>query len=163
MANNKVCSLCSNLTDENSAILVMGGYGHPRLICKECEEEIDELSLGKDYEKIKEAMNSIGEKLTAKEPEDLVLETVNGILETAAHRAEKIANGEYDFSMDEDGEEALEEDVPEELLETEEDKALDERDEKRQKKFDKIFNIVAIAVFAGIIGFLAYKLISGLL
>ena len=161
--NNKICSLCSNLTDEGSAILVMGGYGHPRLICEECEKEIDQLSLGRDYEKIREAMNTIGKKLTVKEPEDLVLETVNGILKDAADRAEKINKGEYDFSLDENVEETGEDDIPEELLETEEDKALDERDEKRQKKFDKIFNIVALAVFAGVIGYLAYKFISGLM
>ena len=80
-----------------------------------------------------------------------------------ADRAEKINKGEYDFSLDENVEETGEDDIPEELLETEEDKALDERDEKRQKKFDKIFNIVALAVFAGVIGYLAYKFISGLM
>ena len=160
----KKCSLCYNDTEEGDAILVMGPLGNPRCVCKECESQLDTATLGRSYEEISAAMNAIGKKLTEKAPDDLVLETVNTVLKNAAERAELIKEGNYDFSLDEEiiDEQELEE-IPDELLETEEDRLRDAADEKKQAKFDKIFNIVAAIVILAVVGFIAYKYISGLL
>ncbi len=164
MSDKKICCICGRYTEENAAVLAYGGYGTPRLLCKECEWELDVITVDKTPENIKAAMNSLGEKMTRSDPDDLTIKTLNILIYEAADRAEQIEKGTYDFSAEEEEnkDEGFDE-IPEELLETEEDKALDEADEKKQKKFDKIFNIITAALIIAAVGFLAYKLISGLL
>ena len=82
--------------------------------------------------------------------------TVNSVMKAAAERANLIKEGKYDFSLDEEPDEEEEgfDEIPEELLETEEDKELDRQDEEKLKKFDKVYNViiaVALAATAGII------------
>ena len=78
-----------------------------------------------------------------------MLETVTEIFSAAGERARKIKEGTYDFSEDEKEEDGLL-DVPEELCETEEDKALDVKEQKNAKLIDKIFNWIYLAVFLGV-------------
>jgi len=80
----------------------------------------------------------------------LVAETIKEIFSAAGERAKKIRNGTYDFSEDETEKDEIT-DIPEELLETEEDKARDEREAKAGKLYDKIFNWVALAAFLAVI------------
>ena len=114
------------------------------------------------YGKIREAMERIGKKLANAGPDDLTLETVDTVLRESAERAAKIKDGSYDFSLDEAEEDSADDSVPEELLETEEDKALDRRDEERSKRFDKIFNWITLAVFLAAAVLIVYNLVERL-
>ncbi len=157
------CALCdSSAISENAPVLVMGAYGNPKYLCDECNADLECATLGRDFEEIGSAMERIGRKMASASPDKQTLATVGEILKGSAERAKKIKSGEYDFSLDEAVEEDTdteEDEIPEELLESDEDKELDKRDEERAKKFDKIFNVVAIAVFVAVIGFFVYKFI----
>ena len=146
------CSICKREVDENEApILAMGGFGNPKYLCAECAEDIDNVIGAKEAERIELAMAKISGKLSESDTDDmLVAETIKEIFSAAGERAKKIRNGTYDFSEDEAENDEIT-DVPEELLETEEDKARDEREAKAAKLFDKIFNWVALAAFAATI------------
>ncbi len=134
----------------------MGGYGNPKYLCDECAADFDTATAGTNYDEIKSAMDKIGAKLTENDTDDTtVLRAVDEIFTEAGERAEKIKEGTYDFSEDEQSEES--EDVPEELLESEEDKALDAKEAKTNKKIDSIFNWVFAAVF---VAALAYFIIT---
>jgi hypothetical protein len=106
-------------------------------------------------------MERVGEKMAKNNVEDeLVINTVTETFAAAAERAEKIKAGEYDFSLDEaecgDGEP----EVPEELLESEEDKRLDEEEAEVLKKSDKVINIsMAIGAGIAVILFVLFKFI----
>ncbi len=159
------CSICNKeLQTDTAAVLTIGGYGTPRYLCSECEGEFDVATSGTDPEKIGEAMQKIGDKMANNElVGKLVFDTVSEIFATAKDRAEKIKNGTYDFSLDDAQIEDDSEDIPEELLESEEDKALDEKEEKRNKKIDKILNWVIGAVFTATLAFIIYRVIERLL
>ena len=150
----KHCSVCRREVNESEApILAMGGFGNPKYLCSECAEDIDTVIGAREPDEIENAMARVSEKLSASGIEDpLVLETVKEIFSAAGERARKIKEGTYDFSEDEkDDEGPL--DVPEELCETEEDKALDEKEKKNAKLIDKIFNWIYLAVFVGALAF----------
>ena len=165
MAENKrtICSLCHNTCESDAPVLVMGPYGNPRLICNECSEQLDTVTLGKEIPLIKEAMRKLGEKIAQKNPDDLSLETVNGILGSAADRARLIEEGTYDFSLDDADEQEELLDIPEEQKESEEDKLLDEKDAEKMAKFDRFFNWVLIGVGAGVLGVIIWKVIEAFL
>ena len=57
----------------------------------------------------------------------------------ARARAEKIKSGSYDFSEDTPCEDEDSE-IPEELLETEEDRELDRKDKEAEARLDKFMN-----------------------
>ena len=164
MAGNKRCVVCDAIiTDEDPAILTVGAYGNPKCICATCQELLDTATLGREYEKIAEAMEALGKRMSAVIPDSQTFEVMSGILADAAERAKKIKAGEYDFSLDEsEGEDELDE-IPEELLETEADRELDKRDEEREKKFDKVFNYVTVGVFAAAAILILVKVITSLL
>ena len=116
-------------------------------------------------------MDSIGEKMGKNNIDDeLVIATVGELFIGAKSRAKAIEAGEYDFS-DEDaesapeveseeteqsGEEVEEFDIPEELRETEEDKALDAKDKKNNAFYDKIFNWISIGIIVATLAAVAY-------
>ena len=54
----------------------------------------------------------------------------------------------------------MEEEIPEELRETEEDKETVRIEEERNKKIDKISNWVCLGIIAGALGFLIYRVIT---
>lgn len=138
----------------------MSGFGNPRHICSDCEKDLDDATLSKEPAVISEAIEKIGEKLQkANNDDELILKTVSTILEDARARGEMIKNGVYDFKNDELTDESDAE-VPEELLETEEDKELDAEEKKTNEKFDKIFNWITLAIFLGFIIYFAYWFIS---
>ena len=150
------CSLCTRAeVDDNAPILTMSAYGNPRYICEDCARDLDDATSARDYSVIKSAFDRLGEKIANQLViDDFVNDTLQEVMSEAAERAEKIKNGEYDFSLDEEADEGEMDDLPEELLETEEDRKKDERDEERARKLDRILNvafavaIIAVAVYA---------------
>ena len=155
-----ICSLCNKpIENENPSVLAIGVYGNPRYLCDCCAEDLDLVSESDDYGTITEAIDRIGKSLTSHNPDELTVSTVNSILEKAATRASSIKDGTYDFSLDEaeDVAESGFDEVPEELLETEEDKELDAIEQKKYEKLEKIFNVVAIVLFSAAVIFALYR------
>ena len=151
------CTVCNKeFKSEEPKILAMGAYGTPKYVCDGCSEDLDEATLGREPEKIAAAMDRIGQRLADTNPDKSTFMTVNSVMKAAAERANLIKEGKYDFSLDEEPDEEEEgfDEIPEELLETEEGKELDRQDEEKLKKFDKVYNViiaVALAATAGII------------
>ena len=164
MAGNKKCVICGKIiTEESPAILTVGVYGDHGCICSECQALFDTATLGREYEKVAEAIETLCKIMVDSSPDSKTFGVASAILSDAAERAKKIKAGEYDFSLDESKDEDELDEIPEELLETEEDRALDKRDEEREKKFDKVFNYVTIGVFAAAAILILVKVITSLL
>jgi len=157
----KICSVCGKqIQNPDPAVLVMSAFAHPKHICNDCENELDKATLSRDPDEIAGAIEEIGKRMIAANTDDkITLDTVNGILSEAGERCALIKSGDYDFSNDE-GDTEEEGEVPEELLESDEDKALDEAEEKSRKKLDKILNWVCGILIAACAGLLIYKLID---
>ena len=149
---DKRCALCGTMPEtEEPAILALGRYGVPRYLCEQCEREIDAATLSKDHSEAVAAIESLGKKMASFGKDDLItVDTVRKILEKSAQRAAAIKDGSYDFALDEaeEGDEEGFDEIPEELLESEEDKALDAKEAATSKKMDKILNWVSGIVFA---------------
>ena len=144
----------------------MGGYGNPKYICDECAEDLDAATTSHDYDAVKSAMDSIGEKMSRNNIDDeLVIATVGELFINAKQRAKAIKAGTYDFSTEEqmteqvapetaeDGEEF---DIPEELRESEEDKELDAAEAKKSAAYEKILNWVSLALIVAAVGAIVY-------
>lgn len=160
---DSICCICNSSVDgENAAILAMSGYGSPRYICDGCDADLSCATGAKDVSEIKSAIDRISKKMAINNLEDtVVLKAIDEIMTGARERAEKIKAGEYDFSEEETApEEAEPEEIPEELRETEEDRELDRMEAEKNKKLDKITNIVCLVFIIAALGFLAYKLIT---
>jgi hypothetical protein len=160
----KLCCICKKTVDsETSPILTVGGYGNAKYLCDECAADLDTATTARDFDVIKSAMDSIGEKMGKNNiDDDLVIATVGELFIGAKKRAKAIAAGEYDFSSEdedsdtvtadeqtdssEDGEEKEEFDIPEELRETDEDKELDAKEKKQGAFYDKIFNWISLGI-----------------
>ena len=89
------CSTClKRIENEEAPVLAMGAYGTPKLLCDECAELIDKMTLSKDYDEITEAINSIAGKMSAANIDDRVtLDTMTDMLESCAKRAQQIKDG----------------------------------------------------------------------
>ena len=139
----------------------MGVFGSPKYLCRECENEFDTATAGCDPEEIGSAMQKIGEKMANNDGVGkLIYDTVNEMFKAATQRAEKIKDGTYDFSLDKSVEVLEEEEIPEELRESEEDKALDQEEQERDKKTNKVIDWVTGIVFLCFFVWLVYKLID---
>ncbi len=156
---SRACSIClQRITNEEAPVITMGGYGTPRLICDECAADIDLLTTSHDYDEIVAAMDRIATKMSRANIDDkATLTTVTELLRTSAERATAIKEGTYDFSLDEIEEEDYE--IPEDMKESEEDRALDEKERERTAKFDKVMNWVWLAVLVAVIGFVIWRLV----
>ncbi len=165
----KLCSICKKTVDSETApVLTVGGYGNAKYICEDCAALLDTATTAREFDAVKSAMDSIGEKMAKNNIEDeLVIATVGELFIEAKRRAKAIKDGTYDFSLDEapvaaeqgsDEEETpVEEfDIPEELRETDEDKELDAADEKKSAFFDKIFNWISLALIVGGVAAIVY-------
>ena len=157
----KKCCICDkSIEREDAPILTLGGAGYARLLCDECDNELQLATLSHDVEEIKESINSLGNKMADGEPDQLTYNLVSSILLRATDRGMKIKDGEYDFALDEAEEEEGFDEIPEELLESEEDIALDKADEEKMKKFDKVYNYVLIGAIIALVGIVIYKLVN---
>lgn len=146
------CSVCLKLIDTDTApVLTMGAYGTPRCLCDDCAEQIEIFTRGTDYDKITAAMDEIGERMSRANIDDkMTVSCVTHMLVDAAKRANAIKDGSYDFSLDTEEEEYI---IPDELLESEEDRALDEKEARSKEKMDKVMNWVWLAVLIGTVTF----------
>lgn len=144
----KLCSICKREVNAESApILTMGGFGNPKYLCDDCAEQMDAVTCAREPENIEQAMKCLSARISDSQTDDeVVIGTVAQIFSEAGERAKLIREGKYDFSAET---EQVEDDIPEELLETEEDKALDEKEAREQKKIDSILNWVTAFLFAG--------------
>ena len=155
------CSIClKRVEGDDAPVLAMGGYGNPKVLCDECAELIDKMTLSRDYDEITAAINGVAERMSAANIDDRVtVATMTEMFESSAKRAQSIKEGTYDFALDEvESDEGFDE-IPEELLETEEDKARDEKEAKFNKKLDKITNWIWVVVFAGVAVFFVLRLL----
>ncbi len=156
----KKCAICNTpITREDAPILTMGAYGTPKCLCDECDAELAVATEDRDYKEAFAAIERIGRKVadsSVADRESLV--TVKEILSSASERARRIRLGEYDFS--EDGISDAIEEIPEELLESDEDRELDRADEEKNKRFDRIFNWVAGFVIGAAAAFLIYRVLD---
>ncbi len=160
----KLCCICKKTVDSETApILTVGGFGNAKYLCDECVAELDSATTAREFDAVKAAMDSIGEKMAKNNIEDeLVITTVGEVFISAKRRAKAIKEGSYDFSLDEadgttverGGDEEF--DIPEELREIEEDKELDAQEEKKNAFFDKIFNWISLAIILGGLGAVVY-------
>ena len=146
------CSVCLKPIDLDTApVLTMGGYGTPRCLCDSCAEQIEIFTRGTDYEKITAAMDEISERMSHANIDDkMTVNCITEMLVESAKRANLIKDGTYDFSLDVDEEEYV---IPDELRETEEDRALDEKEEKQKQLMDKIMNWFWAAALVGVAAF----------
>jgi hypothetical protein len=161
-SKDKNCALCGAVAEkEEPAILALGNYGYPRYLCDECEAELDAATLGKDFEEVSGAIERLAKKTDIFGKDDkITLKTMKEILEASAKRANEIKEGSYDFALDEKEPEEDEEgfdEIPEELRESDEDRARDEKEAKFNKKLDKITNWIWVVVFAGLAVFFVLR------
>jgi uncharacterized protein YlaI len=143
------CCICDRQIEwDDAAVFAMGAAGNPRLLCDRCEQLVQTATLGRDFEQIEKAMDTLGKLMADGNPDRITFETAKELMKDSYERAKAIKDGSYDFSLDE--EETLAEDeldeIPEELLESEEDKEQDKIEEEKAKKFDKVYNILLIIV-----------------
>ena len=155
------CCICGReITDENAPVLFMSGFGNPRLVCSTCEEHIDVANNGCEPEKIEEACRALASDLEAHNTDETaVINAVGKILLSARDRKNAIEDGSYDFSSDESTTEEEEFDITEDLMETEEDRALDEAEKLRSDKLDKIISWISGIAFAGVAVYIILKFI----
>ena len=151
----------SHIDIDEPSILAMGGFGNPRYLCPDCDKKLQTAIRGEDYDSIVAAMNSLSGELVAKNIDDNVtVKTVTDLLDEGAKRAKAIKEGSYDFSLDDREDEEGMDELPTELLESEEDKALDAADAEKMRKFDKVMNWIWIAVCAGTLAGIIYFVIN---
>ena len=147
---NNNCSIClESLNRDDAPVLTMGHYGYPRYICKDCEALIETALKSHEVSEAEAAIAKLGETVGNNSADDnAVLEAMEDIFKSATERVQAIKDGTYDFSLDEEDESEGLEEIPEELLETEEDKKATEREEEVNRKFNKVMDVVTALVFA---------------
>ena len=156
----KICSVCrAKIESEEAAILTLGGFGNPRYLCDSCASDFDAAGSEKEVSDIDSAIDRISKKMTSARVDDgLVLKTVSELMASARERREQIRLGEYDFSEDELPEEN--EEIPKELLESDEDVAAERLAAEKSKKYDKITNIICAVLALAALGFFIYRIIK---
>ena len=158
------CCICErNVEREDAPILAMGGAGYARVLCEECDRELQVATRGHDVEEIKAAINSLSTKLANGEPDAVTYRMMNEILVTATQRAMEIKDGTYDFARDDEEDNEGFDEIPEELLESEEDIELDKKDEEKAKKFDKVYSIILTISLIALGGMIVWRIIQALL
>lgn len=160
MSLSKNCCICqAEITKEDAPVIAMSAYGNPKCVCEECEGLIDKATLSREHDQITDACRSLGESLTRGNTcDEQVIDTVNEIIKNATERCEKIADGSYDFSLDEKGDEE-EFDITDDIKESEEDRLQDEKDAKAAKILDTITSWAAGIIFVGAVAFFIFKFV----
>ena len=156
----KQCAICDKKIDrEDAPLLTIAGYGIPKYLCDDCSADLDAATLSKDPNECADAIGRIGEKMANHDPDGATYKNVCEILDAAKVRAKSIADGEYDFSLDEAEDDTFDE-IPEDMLESEEDKALDAKDEETARKVNKVFDWMYIGAGIGIMLFIIWKVLD---
>ena len=138
------CCLCQKEIERDDApVLAMGAAGNPRLLCDECAALLDTATTDHDLNEIGNAMEKIGLYMANGNPDGVTYSTVSQLMVEASDRAKAIKDGDYDFSLDEEEkDDGGLEDIPDDMKESEEDIEADRIEEEKNKKFDKVYNIV---------------------
>lgn len=158
------CCICErDVEREDAPILAMGGAGYARVLCEECDRELQVATRGHDVEEIKAAINSLTTKLANSEPDAVTYRMMNEILITSTQRAMEIKDGTYDFARDDEEDNEGYDEIPEELLESEEDIELDKKDEEKAKKFDKVYSIILTISLIALGGMIVWRIVQALL
>ena len=163
---SKICCTClKRFENADAPVLAMGAYGTPKLLCPNCADLVEKVTLSREYDEIAESMNAITDTMSKANVDDRVtVETMTELLKVSAERAQKIKLGEYDFALDEENDEDEDsesfDDIPEELQETEEDRLLDEEEAEKLKKFDRVLNWLWIGVGIGVAVMIVIKVIQ---
>ena len=156
----KTCAICLETVERDDIpILTMGAYGTPKYLCEDCAALMETATSSREVDDIVSAMDKLTKKLSDKNIDDrFTVETVTAMFEDAARRASAIKEGTYDFALDEveDGESFDE--IPEELAETEEDRALDEKERAEAKRLDGFMNWVWLGALVGALGFIIWRI-----
>lgn len=156
------CCMCDvNVDRESAPVLSMGAVGNPRFLCDRCAGLLDTATLGEDFDTIKDAIEEIGTVMADNDPDEVTFSIVSELMLGASERAKAIRDGSYDFSLDTETKEGELEDIPEELLESEEDIEKDKADEEKLKKFDKFYNYVLIGAGIAAAIFVIWKVLEG--
>ena len=141
------CCICNgHLENEDGPILTMGGGGYPRLLCDRCENLLSTITEETNFEEIENAMDKLGRLMADNDPDKVTFTTVNEIMQSASERVRAIKDGSYVPTSEEESEGEGEgfDEIPEELLESEEDKELDRIEEEKAKKFDNVYTVLLI-------------------
>ena len=158
------CCICEKSVErEDAPILAMGGAGYARVLCEECDSELQVATRGHDVEEIKAAINSLSTKMANGEPDTVTYRMMSEILVTATQRAMEIKDGSYDFARDDEEDNEGFDEIPEELLESDEDIELDRKDEEKAKKFDKVYSIILTISLIALGGMIIWRIIQALL
>lgn len=158
------CCICEKTVErEDAPILAMGGAGYARVLCEECDRELQVATRGHDVEEIKAAINSLSTKMANGEPDTVTYRMMSEILVTATQRAMEIKDGTYDFARDDEEDNEGFDEIPEELLESDEDVELDRKDEEKAKKFDKVYSIILTISLIALGGMIIWRIIQALL
>lgn len=158
------CCICErDVEREDAPILAMGGAGYARVLCEECDRELQVATRGHDVEEIKAAINSLSTKMANGEPDAVTYRMMSEILITATQRAMEIKDGTYDFARDDEEDNEGYDEIPEELLESEEDIELDKKDEEKAKKFDKVYSIILTISLIALGGMIVWRIVQALL
>ena len=158
------CCICEKTVErEDAPILAMGGAGYARVLCEECDRELQVATRGHDVEEIKAAINSLSTKMANGEPDTVTYRMMSEILITATQRAMEIKDGTYDFARDDEEDNEGFDEIPEELLESDEDIELDKKDEEKAKKFDKVYSIILTISLIALGGMIVWRIIQALL
>ena len=158
----KQCCMCDkNIEREDAPVLSMGAAGNPRWLCEECEALLDTATLSRDYVEISGAIEKVSEIMSGGNPDGVTFTVVGQLMYSASQRAKAIKEGSYDFSLDDEPkDEGGIDEIPEELLESEEDKEKDKIEEEKMKKFDKFYNYFLIAACIAFGAFLIWKIVD---
>lgn len=155
------CCICErNIDREDAPVLSMGAAGVPRLLCEECEALLDTVTESHDFAAVEAAMDKIGKLMADTDPDYVTFNTVNEIMADASERIKAIKDGSYVEASDEDNEDVGLEDIPEELLESEEDKLKDEKEQEQAKKFDKVYTVLVSVLLTLTVLLLTWKLLD---
>ena len=156
------CCICNKeIEREDPAVLAMGGAGIPRYLCDDCEALLDSATLSRDYDEAGAAIGRLSKLMADGDPDPVTYTIVSQILLKSSDRAVAIKEGKYDFALDDQPmDEGGFEEIPEDLQESEEDKEKDRVDDEKQKKFDKIYNVLLAIVCLGFVGIIIYRIIE---
>ena len=155
------CCLCKkNIENEEAPVLSMTAAGRPRYLCDECAALLDTVTLGKECEQIEEAMDQVSRIMAKNEPDGVTYSIISKIMVDAAVRGKLIKKGVYDFARDELPYEDELEDIPEDLLESEDDAKKDEIEAKKNERFNKVYNIILYTLLGLTAGVVIWRLVQ---
>lgn len=155
----KACAVCqSAFESEDPDVLFFTEAGSARYICPHCKELYETATLSREPDAIDTALSDIY-KHTDRLTDVSTLEFLAASLGDAKERLSSIREGSYDFSLDDDGEEIVEE-IPEEYRPDEAEEKAAEEKRKKLTPFDYAIDILWIAAGVAAVGYLIYMIIN---